>query len=136
MEGGGSACDRPMLSRRCLVSLATYNQGQGFGVPQPSGHSHQAPVDTQSQIVGPSQIGDLLEVVIHNTALDCSLFKVQIRLFAAFVDRQDPAHFESPQEVVAGFMGWQAGIVSNRSSFPCSRPDKFQTNSKIDPPFS
>ena len=77
--------------------LATQNQGQRFGVPQPSGHSHQAPVGFQSQIVGPSQIGNLLVVAIHNTALDCSLFKVQIRLFAAFVDWQDPAHFESPQ---------------------------------------
>jgi len=76
---------------------ATQNQGQGFGVPHPGGDSNQAPVGFQSQIVGPSQIGNLLEVAIHNPAMACSLVKVQIRLFAAFVDRQDPAHFESPQ---------------------------------------
>ena len=77
--------------------LATQNQGQGFGVPHPGSDSNQAPVGFQSQIVGPSQIGNLLVVAIHNTALECSLFKVQIRLFAAFVDRQDPAYFKSPQ---------------------------------------
>ena len=92
--------------RKTLPSfLAAYDQGHCFGMAQPSSHAYQAAVEAHGQIINQTQIGDFLSEAIHAIAITDSLVKVQIRLFTAFVNRQNPAHFEPSQEIVSKFVG-------------------------------